>query len=153
MHRYACLGIFQEGPRAHRDPWWIFNQTKTRCQIRIEYNGWEYGVLSDHRDRTGPFPSGCKWVWSNGQLQNSGKRPPSKNGKWAVVSIKGWWVVSRMCGRHQREEVIRKYGNSQKQKWKFSVKKGRHRPNCIPVHEAGYSEQALLIPSSTWGWI
>ena len=24
------------------------------------YNGWEYGVLSDHRDRTGPFPSGCK---------------------------------------------------------------------------------------------
>ena len=42
-------------------------------------------------------------------LQNSGKRPPSKDGKWAVVGIKGWWVVSRMGGRHQGEEVILKF--------------------------------------------
>ena len=57
-------------------------------------------------------------------LQNSGKRPPSKDGKWAVVGIKGWWVVSRMGGRHQGEEVIRKFGNStQKQKGESSVKK------------------------------
>ena len=57
-------------------------------------------------------------------LQNSGKRPPSKDGKWAVVGIKGWWVVSRMGGLHQWEEVIRKFWNStQKQKGESSVEK------------------------------